>query len=217
MEENLDSIKESNRNENDPLKKDIIDIQSSKETAPTINKNSRDSTKDLLPNENSKNSIKDLNIQKVNKENSSKVINDLDNKNVEDENSKTLKVKPKKELPIEKKPFNEFINDHLLPSIVQEFKVRGIEVADINLKNTSRPIAGDKCWVIFCEVKDICNFWLSFEKDDISSLKSISLCKFDQKPSVIESFLIDEKRITLKLIISRILQRLNGQKLIGIN
>lgn len=118
---------------------------------------------------------------------------------------------------MKKKPFNEFINDHLLPSIIQEFKVRGLEVADINLKNTSRPIAGDKCWVIFCEIKDICNFWLSFEKDDISSLKSISLCKSDQKPSVIESFLIDEKRITLKLIISRILQRLNGQKLIGIN
>ena len=95
--------------------------------------------------------------------------------------------------------------------------MRGFEVSDINLKNTSRPIAGDKCWVIFCEIKDICNFWLSFEKDDISSLKSISLCKSDQKPSVIESFLIDEKRITLKLIISRILQRLNGQKLIGIN
>ena len=118
---------------------------------------------------------------------------------------------------MKKKPFNEFINDHLLPSIIQEFKVRGFEVADINFKNTSRPIAGDKCWVIFCEIKDICNFWLSFEKEDISSLKSISLCKSDQKPSVIESFLIDEKRITLKLIISRILQRLNGQKLIGIN
>ena len=109
------------------------------------------------------------------------------------------------------------INDHLLPSIIQEFKVRGFEVSDINLKNTSRPIAGDKCWVIFCEIKDICNFWLSFEKEDISSLKSISLCKSDQEPSVIESFLIDEKRITLKLIISRILQRLNGQKLIGMN
>ena len=142
---------------------------------------------------------------------------DSDKQKVGDKNSIPLKIKPKKELPIEKKPFNEFINDHLLPSIIQEFKVRGFEVSDINLKNTSRPIAGDKCWVIFCEIKDICNFWLSFEKEDISSLKSISLCKSDQEPSVIESFLIDEKRITLKLIISRILQRLNGQKLIGIN
>ena len=125
--------------------------------------------------------------------------------------------KPKKELPIEKKPFQEFINDHLIPSFIEEINLRGLEINEINLQNTNRPIAGDKCWVINCEIKDTCNFWLSFEKEDISSLKSISLSKPNQKPSIIESFLIDEKRITLKLIISRVLQRLNGQKLIGVN
>ena len=125
--------------------------------------------------------------------------------------------KPKKELPVEKKPFQEFINDHLIPSLIEEINLRGLEINEINLQNTNRPIAGDKCWVINCEIKDTCNFWLSFEKEDISSLKSISLSKPNQKPSIIESFLIDEKRITLKLIISRVLQRLNGQKLIGVN
>ena len=125
--------------------------------------------------------------------------------------------KPKKEIPIEKKPFQEFINIHLIPSLTEEINQRGLKINIINLTNTKRPIAGDKCWVIYCEIKDTCNFWLSFEKDDISSLKSISLSKPNQKPSIIESFLIDEKRITLKLIISRIIQRLNGQKLIGVN
>jgi len=125
--------------------------------------------------------------------------------------------KPKKELPVEKKPFQEFVNVHLIPSLIEEINQRGLEINDINLQNTNRPIAGDKCWVINCEIRDTCNFWLSFEKEDISSLKSISLSKPNQKPSIIESFLIDEKRITLKLIISRVLQRLNGQKLIGVN
>ena len=125
--------------------------------------------------------------------------------------------KPKKELPIEKKPFQEFINIHLIPSLIEEINQRGLEVNNINLENTNRPIAGDKCWVVNCEIKDTCSFWLSFEKEDISSSKSISLSKPSQKPSIIESFLIDEKRITLKLIISRVMQRLNGQKLIGIN
>ena len=125
--------------------------------------------------------------------------------------------KPKKELPIEKKPFQEFINIHLIPALIDEINKRGLEINNINLTNTDRPIAGDKCWVINCEIKDTCNFWLSFEEDDISSLKSISLSKPNQQPSIIESFLIDEKRITLKLIISRVLQRLNGQKLIGVN
>ena len=140
----------------------------------------------------------------------------VDKKNENDIPSKAIS-KPIKELPIEKKPFQEFINIHLIPSLTEEINQRGLEINNINLTNTNRPIAGDKCWVINCEIKDTCNFWLSFEKDDISSLKSISLSKPNQQPSIIESFLIDEKRITLKLIISRVLQRLNGQKLIGVN
>ena len=130
--------------------------------------------------------------------------------------NKTI-TQQKKELPIEKKPFQEFINIHLIPALVEEINQRGLGINYINLKNTNRPIAGDKCWVINCEIKETCSFWLSFDKEDISSLKSISLSKPNQKPSIIESFLIDEKRITLNLIISRVLQRLNGQKLIGVN
>ena len=138
---------------------------------------------------------------------------------LKNENNTPVKTTPKpiKELPIEKKPFQEFINMHLIPALKEEIYQRGLEVNNINLENTNRPIAGDKCWVINCDIKDTCSFWLSFEKEDISSLKSISLSKPNQKPSIIESFLIDEKRITLKLIISRVLRRLNGQKLIGVN
>ena len=145
--------------------------------------------------------------------------NSVSKVNIKNENDTPVKpaIKPKKELPIEKKPFQEFINIHLIPALIEEINLRGLKVNNINLTNTNRPIAGDKCWVINCEIKDTCNFWLSFEKDDISSLKSISLSKPNQNPSIIESFLIDEKRITLKLIISRVLQRLNGQKLIGVN
>ena len=145
--------------------------------------------------------------------------NSTSNVGITNESDISIKTttQPKKELPIEKKPFQEFINIYLIPALIEEINQRGLEINKINLANTNRPIAGDKCWVINCEIKDTCNFWLSFEKDDISSLKSISLSKPNQKPSIIESFLIDEKRITLKLIISRVLQRLNGQKLIGIN
>ena len=171
---------------------------------------------------------KELKSEKLNNENDDKLlINNTEKSNkINDSNITTTnntlqpvkpEIKPKKELPIEKKPFDEFINLHLIPSIKDEFQQRGFLVDEINLKNTLRPIAGDKCWVVYCEIKDICNFWLSFEKQDISSTKSISLSKPNQKPSIIESFLIDEKRITLKLITSRILQRLNGQKLIGVN
>ena len=200
MEDNLDLINESDKNNKKDLKKNALEDNNVKNQPNIINKNPGDNNLDT-------------NKQNTNDD----VSNKINNEKVVDATPKDQQIKPKKEIPIEKKPFNEFINDHLLPSLIQEFQGRGLEIKNINLKNTSRPIAGDKCWVIYCEIKDICNFWLSFEKDDISSLKSISLCKSNQKPSVIESFLIDEKRITLKLIISRILQRLNGQKLIGIN
>ena len=170
------------------------------------------------------------NSEEITKPKPEKVLNENIN-NLDSQNNTVPKVdlkdkvgpankntpKPKKELPIEKKPFQEFVNIHLIPSLKEEINQRGFEINDINLKNTNRPIAGDKCWVINCEIKNTCNFWLSFEKEDISSLKSISLAKPNQEPSIIESFLIDEKRITLKLIISRVLQRLNGQKLIGVN
>ena len=154
------------------------------------------------------------NENNANSQTSSAPKNDFKNEN--NTPDKTV-PKPKKELPIEKKPFQEFINMHLIPALKEEIDQRGLEINNINLENTNRPIAGDKCWVINCDIKDTCSFWLSFEKEDISSLKSISLSKPNQKPSIIESFLIDEKRITLKLIISRVIQRLNGQKLIGVN
>ena len=156
-----------------------------------------------------------------------KLVDSIDQKNkavvdpknsIKSDTTSTKKLEDqKKVLPPEKKPFQEFVNLHLIPTLKDEFKQRGFLIESINLNNTIRPIAGDKCWIICCEIKDVCNFWLSFEKEDISSLKSISLSKPNQKPSIIESFLIDEKRITLKLITSRIIQRLNGQKLIGVN
>ena len=200
MEENLDSKEDFQNKKEDPLKKDSDNLNDVKNLTKIINKNSLDN-----------------NIVKSEENNKKEFIEEKNNEDLSKKITNEVISKPKKEIPIEKKPFREFINEHLLPSLISEFKKRGFIVEDISLNNTSRPIAGDKCWVINCEVKDTFTFWLSFEQEDISSLKSISLCKSSQKPSVIESFLIDEKRITLNLIISRILQRLNGQKLIGIN
>jgi len=192
MEENLDINNKVNNEKSDNTTKsnseEIKEPRSEKDTNTVINNGNSQS-----------NSVSKVNI-----------------KNEIDTPVKPV-TKPKKELPIEKKPFQEFINIHLIPALIEEINLRGLKVNNINLTNTNRPIAGDKCWVINCEIKDTCNFWLSFEKEDISSSKSISLSKPSQKPSIIESFLIDEKRITLKLIISRVMQRLNGQKLIGIN
>ena len=60
-------------------------------------------------------------------------------------------------------------------------------------------------------------FWVCFAREDISSLKQIALAESGSDPTLLESFLIDEKRITLPLLVSRLLQRLNGQKWLGRN
>tara|TARA_B100000401_G_scaffold327324_1_gene227281 strand:- start:191 stop:571 length:381 start_codon:yes stop_codon:yes gene_type:complete len=105
------------------------------------------------------NDISNSNAEEIKENKSEKVTNIT-------ENNTPAKIIPKqkKELPLEKKPFQEFINDHLIPSLIEEINLRGLEINNINLKNTNRPIAGDKCWVINCEIKDTCKFWLSFEK-----------------------------------------------------
>ena len=54
------------------------------------------------------------------------------NKEVNKENgtdsNNNLVSKPKKELPIEKKPFQEFINLHLIPALVKEINQRGLGI-----------------------------------------------------------------------------------------
>ena len=48
--------------------------------------------------------------------------------------------------------------------------------------------------------------------DNISSNKTIAISEQGTDPSILESFLIDEKKTTLNLLVSRLMQRLNGQK-----
>ena len=71
--------------------------------------------------------------------------------------------------------------------------------------------------MVFCEISQQRRFWLCFNNEIITSNKTILLAESNSDPSIVESFLIDEKKTTLALLISRVLQRLNGQKWIGPN
>jgi len=123
-------------------------------------------------------------------------------------------IKPPK---LEDKPFDEFINIHLIPSLKSSIEERGTQIIDIKLIEGNRPVVGGNCWMIFCEMSDQRKFWLCFNKAIITSDKTILLSESNSDPSIVESFLIDEKKTTLPLLISRVLQRLNGQKWIGPN
>jgi hypothetical protein len=60
-------------------------------------------------------------------------------------------------------------------------------------------------------------FWLCFTKPDINSAKTVALAEAGSQPSLLESFLIDEKKMSLALLVSRLVSRLNGQKWLGPN
>ena len=131
--------------------------------------------------------------------------------------NKTIAKKPVKPPKIEDKPFEEFITEHLIPGLKKSIEEKGTLVSDIKFIEGERPVVGGNCWMVFCEISEQRKFWLCFNKDLITSDKTILLAESNSAPSIVESFLIDEKKTTLPLLISRVLQRLNGQKWIGVN
>ena len=117
----------------------------------------------------------------------------------------------------EDKPFNEFITEEFIPKLESALDKQGINPIDIIFKKGVRPIVGGECWMVIGELPVGRKFWLSFSKEQISSTKTIALAESGSDPSLLESFLIDERKTTLALLISRLLQRLNGQKWLGAN
>ena len=125
--------------------------------------------------------------------------------------------KPVKPPKLEDKPFEEFIKKHFIPGLKSAIEDKGNNVEDIKLIEGKRPVVGGNCWMVFCQISDQRKFWLCFNSNSITSDKTILLAESNSEPSIVESFLIDEKKTTLPLLISRVLQRLNGQKWIGVN
>ena len=152
------------------------------------------------------------NSSTTNKLNSKKQESNLDNPSVPQQPSK-----PPKPPKLEDKPFDEFITNNFIPELKKSLNQKGAEVKEIKLVQGNRPVVGGNCWMVFCELINDRKFWLCFNKDLITSDKTILLAESNSEPSIVESFLIDEKKTTLALLISRVLQRLNGQKWVGAN
>jgi len=141
-------IMEEIKKTEDNIKVEIKNKEEIKEKLKTAENNNKD---EIENKEVPKAEIK----EKLDKKNSENKINTNSDKNqvpikksnqtIKDSLDVKPKVKPKKEIPIEKKPFNEFINNHLIPEIINEFKIRGKVIEVINIKKTNRPISEDIC------------------------------------------------------------------------
>ncbi len=127
---------------------------------------------------------------------------------------KEIKKKPPK---IEEKPFEAFINQDFIPGLTISLSKYGITDPLIKLIHAERPVTGGDCWMVYGELPEDRKFWLCFATNKITSQKTIAISESSCEPGLLESFLIDERKITLSLLLSRTLQRLNGQKWLGRN
>ena len=128
-------------------------------------------------------------------------------------------AKAKKEKPpkLEDKPFSEFIQEHYLPALTKAMAEEGIDDLDLAFIQQDVPIAGinsnEPCWQVVGKWQNgDRQFNIYFPDEDIKSQKAFSSSTYGNNPSIIESFMIDERRVNLELLVMYTLQRLNAQK-----
>lgn len=117
----------------------------------------------------------------------------------------------------EDKPFAEFVPQVLLPALAKEIQSYGGPEPQLDFAEGSMPVVGSSCWLVKGQLPGERRFWLCFTSADINAAKTIAVAEAGSEPSLLESFLIDEKKTTLALLVSRLVQRLNGQKWLGAN
>ncbi|WP_069789538.1 DUF2996 domain-containing protein [Cyanobacterium sp. IPPAS B-1200] len=132
----------------------------------------------------------------------------------------TAEKKPpakKKEKPpaIEDKPFTEFMEQHFTPSLKDAFASKGIDEIELALKKEKIPVLGlesnPDCWQLQGKWSNR-TFAIYFIDEDIKGQKAFTCTIDSEQPSTLESFMIDERRVNLDLLVLYTLQRLNGQK-----
>lgn len=133
-------------------------------------------------------------------------------------------AKAKKEKPpaIEDKPFNEFIEQYFTPALKEALAKKGGTDIELKFIQDKLPIEGspssEKYWQITGNWQQTQRqFNLYFLNGDIAGQKAFSYGLNGKPPSTLESFMIDERKVTLDLLLLYTVQRLNGQKWFGDN
>ena len=125
---------------------------------------------------------------------------------------------PKKEKApaLEDKPFADFINQDYLPALTKTLAKLGISDLDLKFEKRKLPIAqldDAECWQVLGRWQgDRHQFIIIFSKESIQAPKFFSYASSGAQPSQLESFMIDERKVNLDLLLMYTVQRLNGQK-----
>jgi len=122
--------------------------------------------------------------------------------------------KKEEEPPIEDKPFPEFIQQHYEPALKEALTEQGLDDLELEFKTDQFPLPGvGECPQVVGEWDGgKRRFNVYFLDEDISGQKAFSYSASGGSPSTIESFMIDERKVNLELLVMYTVQRLNGQK-----
>ena len=122
---------------------------------------------------------------------------------------------------VEDKPFTEFINQDFLPALQTALGKIGLGDVTLEFDKKTLPITGADSktyWQIQGNWPGgLKKFNLYFFDETIKGSKGFSYSVDNRPPSTLESFMIDERKVTLDLMVLYTLQRLNGQKWLGGN
>jgi Protein of unknown function (DUF2996) len=126
-------------------------------------------------------------------------------------------AKKEKAPAVEDKPFAEFIQQDFLPALKTGLAKQGVDDLDLKFEKQKIPVIGyagePECWQILGNWKrGSRQFRVYFTKEDIQGPRAFSFAENGGKPSTLEPFLIDERKITLDLLVFGVVQRLNAQK-----
>ncbi|MBD2495388.1 DUF2996 domain-containing protein [Nostoc sp. FACHB-280] len=130
-------------------------------------------------------------------------------------------AKKEKAPAVEDKPFAEFIQQEYIPALQKAIAEEGVQDLQLAFAKQKLPIAGlpsdEEYWqVIGSWQNGQRQFNVYFPEEDIQGKKGFS-CNEGKRPSTLESFLIDERKTTLDLLVFGLVRRLNSQKWLGRN
>ena len=127
--------------------------------------------------------------------------------------------KKEEEPPVEDKPFPEFIQQHYEPALKEALTQQGLDDLELEFKTDQFPLpdVGECPQVVGKWDGGKRSFNLYFLDEDIKGQKAFSYSATGGAPSTIESFMIDEKKVNLELLVMYTVQRLNGQKWLSRN
>ncbi|NEO87006.1 MAG: DUF2996 domain-containing protein [Spirulina sp. SIO3F2] len=147
----------------------------------------------------------------------------------EDAQAKPAKAKPdatpaKKAKPpaLEDKPFAAFMEQDFLPTLKTAFTEAGL--TDMTLDFSQKPVAvsglpsSEQYWQVEGQWQGgDRQFNLYYFDETLKGAKGFSCATSGQTASVLESFMIDERKVNLELMVMYTLQRINSEKWLGRN